>query len=85
MARAITTKRILWLYLFEIKITKISQRLSEFIFIAGYLIERNIRFHLGPFSQLNHIKDALPTTWSSGTNPQKRLSRELCRLSPIIQ
>lgn len=33
----------------------------------------------------SQTNDALPTMWSSGTNPQKRESAELWRLSPIIQ
>ena len=32
-----------------------------------------------------HINNGFPTTCVSGTNPQKRLSSELCLLSPIIQ
>jgi hypothetical protein len=36
-------------------------------------------------SQLIHTNRALPTIWSSGTNPQKRESSELWRLSPIIK
>ena len=35
-------------------------------------------------SRDNQIKIGFPTTWSSGTNPQKRESAELWRLSPII-
>ena len=56
-----------------------------------YLTPSNKRFHLiffNPFaflSQLIHIKSAFPTTWFSGTKPQKRLSAELCLLSPISQ
>ena len=33
----------------------------------------------------NQIKKAFPTIWSSGTNPQNRESRELCRLSLIMK
>ncbi len=32
-----------------------------------------------------HTKNALPTMFSSGTNPQKRESCELSRLSPIMK
>lgn len=52
----------------------------------------NIRFQRIPdspccsaFILLNHVKDARPTTWSSGTKPQYRLSAELWRLSPMSQ
>ena len=37
------------------------------------------------FILLNHVNAARPTTWSSGTKPQYRLSAELWRLSPISQ
>jgi autotransporter-associated beta strand protein len=50
-----------------------------------YLMDLKILFHLGPFCQLNQIMEALPTIWSSGTNPQNLESWELCLLSPIIQ
>lgn len=39
-----------------------------------YLIDLNNRLHLGPCSQLNHIRLAFPTICVSGTNPQNRLS-----------
>ena len=50
----------------------------------------NILFHTIPLDGLPSKKDiqinkGFPTTWVSGTNPQKRLSSELCLLSPIIQ
>jgi hypothetical protein len=52
---------------------------------AIYFMLLKMRFHRGPFSQLNQMKLALPTTWVSGTKPQNLLSWLLCRLSPIIQ
>lgn len=36
----------------------------------NYLIPFINLFHLGPLSQLNHIKDAFPTISVSGTKPQ---------------
>ncbi len=50
----------------------------------------NILFHTIPLDGLPskkdiHINKGFPTTCVSGTNPQKRLSSELCLLSPIIQ
>ena len=53
--------------------------------VENYFTNLNSLFHLGPLSQLNQISHALPTILSSGTKPQKRLSCELCLLSPIIQ
>src|SRR5690606_12067346 len=43
----------------------------------------NARFEMS--SQLNQMKNALPRMWSSGTNPQYRLSSEKSRLSPIMK
>ena len=50
----------------------------------------NILFQTIPLDGLPSKKDiqinkGFPTTCVSGTNPQKRLSSELCLLSPIIQ
>src|ERR1700722_1849945 len=48
-----------------------------------------MRLHMGPplrpRSQLNQIRVALPTRFSSGTKPQLRPSSLLSRLSPIIR
>src|SRR6185312_3448339 len=52
---------------------------------GAYLIGLKSRFQRMPLSQLIQISEALPTMWSSGTNPQKRASCESWRLSPIIQ
>ncbi len=38
--------------------------------IKPYLINLNMRLKRGPFSQLNQINEALPTTFVSGTKPQ---------------
>lgn len=63
-----------------LSVQKGAYKVNEFYFIV-----LNRRFQRGPLSQLNQMSAALPTIWLSGTKPQKRLSCDLWRLSPIIQ
>ena len=54
---------------------------------GAYFTTVNRRFQRIPVygSLVNQTSTALPTTWSCGTNPQKRESCERWRLSPINQ
>ena len=66
----------------KIRPIRLRPRCARFIFLAprqwnGPNLPRSLRF--------SHMKNALPTMFSSGTNPQTRLSLELSRLSPITK
>ncbi len=56
-----------------------------YLTLVNILFQRMFAGKLFSGSSDSQMKEALPTMWSSGTNPQKRESAELWRLSPIIQ
>ena len=64
------------------QITVVVHPTAPFLNIRSQRMFAGKRLEASSDSQTN---DALPTMWSSGTNPQKRESAELWRLSPIIQ